>query len=234
MKMQPTQGVSFPRSGYSATYHILRGYFGDAFVYCDADDTRHCGCQSVPCLNPKRMFAKNHDFGLLKSRFDLLKSRFGLRSDPGVPIIPTEHYFIQYRNPVWSITSSFKLYRDRNPNDNSRAGWKQFAFRRIDFWNRFVDKWVLDFPVDAEPPLYCTYEALITDPPARVREILAFFSDGPLNEERVDAAMKKQPIALRNRISEFEFYDPGFFRELEKVASHRLAELNLPSFDEGW
>ena len=35
MKIRPTQGVSYPRSGHAAVFHIAKDYFGDAFIYCD-------------------------------------------------------------------------------------------------------------------------------------------------------------------------------------------------------
>lgn len=221
MRMRPTQGVSFPRSGHAVVYHIARRYFGDALVYCDADnkkDPRMCGCGSVPCINPKRTFAKNHDFTLHRS--------------PGVPILPAERYLIQYRNPVLSITSNFLVHLERSPEENSRAAWERFAFRDVFFWNRFIDKWVLDFPPELEPPLYCTYEALLADPGARVPEIIGFLSDGPLDHDRLGAVMEENPITPRRSLKEFAFYDPVFFRELEEVAALRLAELDLPSFDE--
>ena len=218
MKMRPTQGVSFPRSGHAPVQQIAKRYFGDSFVYCDANNAKHCGCKAVPCVNPDRTFAKNHDFSV--------------RTSPGVPIISSEHYFIQYRNPVRSIVSNFYLYRSNHPDENKRADWEKFAHRDVFYWNRFIDKWVLDFPADAEAPLYCTYEALIADPDARVREILRFFSDGPLDDQAATRIIEKMPISPRNRLAEFEFYDPVFFRELEGVASERLAELDLPSFAE--
>ena len=216
--MRPTQGVSFPRSGHAAIYHIAKRYFGDAFVYCDTNSTKYCGCESVPCVNLARTFAKNHDFSV--------------RTSPGVPIIPSEHYFIQYRNPVRSIVSNFHLYQNKHPDENERADWEKFAHRDVFYWNRFIDKWVLDFPADAKPPLYCTYEALIADPESRVREILRFMSDGPLDEAAAAQIIEQRPISPRNRLAEFEFYDPAFFGELEDAASDRLAELDLPSFTE--
>jgi len=216
MKMRPTQGVSFPRSGHAAIFHIAKRYFGEAFVYCDANNPKYCGCESVPCVNPDRTFAKTHDFSL--------------RSSPGVPIISSEHYFIQYRNPVRSIASNFYLHVNNHPDECKRTHWEKFAVRSVFYWNRFIDKWVLDFPSDAEAPLYCTYESLLKDPEARVRDTLTFLSDGPLDDEAVARVIEKRPIAPRNRLAEFEFYDPVFFRELEDAASERLAELDLPSF----
>ena len=218
MKMRPTQGVSYPRSGHAPIYHIARRYFGKAFVYCDTNNTAHCGCGSVPCVNPDRTFSKNHDFSV--------------HCSPGVPIIPSEHYFIQYRSPVRSIASNFHISVVNDPEKCERKHWEKFAARGIDYWNRFIDKWVLDFPPDADAPLYCKYESLITDPEACVREILTFLSDGPLDEEAVSRVIEKIPISPRDSLADFKFYDPVFLKELEDAAYGRLAKLDLPSFTE--
>ena len=218
MKMRPTQGVSYPRSGHAAIIHIARRYFGEAFVYCDTNNRKYCGCELVPCINPDRTFSKNHDFSVLWS--------------PGVPIISSEHYFIQYRNPVRSIASNFHLFVRNNPEKCERMHWEQFAAREIAYWNRFIDKWVLDFPSDADAPLYCKYESLIADPEARVREVLTFLSDEPLDEEAVSRVIEEMPISPRNSLADFKFYDPIFLKELEGAASERLAKLDLPSFTE--
>jgi len=216
MKMRPTQGVSYPRSGHGPIYHIARRYFGEAFVYCDTNNRMYCGCESVPCVNPARTFSKNHDFSVRRS--------------PGVPIIPSEHYFIQYRNPVRSITSNFQLFLKDYPEKQEWRHWVEFAATGILYWNRFIDKWVLNFPADADLPFYCKYESLIADPETCVREVLAFLSDGPLDEEAVSRVLKEIPISPRNSLENFKFYDPAFLKELEDAASGRLAKLGLPSF----
>jgi hypothetical protein len=208
--------MSFPRSGHEAVYHIAKRYFKDAFVYCDANNKAHCGCETVPCVNPARTFAKNHDFGV--------------KTSPGVQIIPSEHYFIQYRNPVRAIVSNYHLHLKNHPDECERADWVSFAFRGVFYWNRFIDKWVLDFPEDAARPLYCTYESLIAEPEARMKEILTFMSDGPLDDEAAQRILEKLPITPRNSLAAFKFYDPVLFKELEDAASERLAELDLPSF----
>lgn len=214
--MQPTQGVSYPRSGHGPIYNIAIRYFGEAFIYCDFNNKARCGCESVPCINPARTYSKNHDFNVYKST--------------GIAIIPSEHYLIQYRNPVRSIVSRFYLYRNRHPFSFRRASWEKFAFGSITYWNRFIDKWVLNFPSDADAPLYCSYESLIADPEVRVREILSFLSDGPLDEEAVSQVLKQRPISTRNNISQFKYYDTSFFSEIEALASNRLERLGLPSF----
>lgn len=216
--MQPTQGVSYPRSGHAPIWRIAMFYFGDAFIYCDVNNKTKCGCESLPCINPGRTFAKNHDFSVNKTA--------------GAPIIPSEHYFIQYRSPVRSIVSNFYLYRRRHRFEFRRADWETFAFSAISYWNRFIDKWVLNFPSNANAPLYCSYESLIADPEVRVREVLAFLSKGPLDEEAVSRVLEQRPISARNRLSEFRFYDPGFFSELEGLTDDRLTRLDLPPFVE--
>lgn len=67
-------------------------------------------------------------------------------------------------------------------------------------------------------------------PEASVRDVLAFLSDGPLDDQAVARAIEAEPIALRDRLADFEFYDPALFRKLEAAAADRLARLDLPSF----
>ena len=116
-KMWPAQGVSYPRSGHGAVYRIARRYFGEAFIYCDTNNKKICGCESVPCINPERTFAKNHDFGLQNS--------------DGVPIIPSERYLIQFRSPVRSIVSNYYLFRYRKLSRHRKSEWREFALRSI-------------------------------------------------------------------------------------------------------
>jgi hypothetical protein len=232
--MKPTQGISFPRSGHAAVYKILESYYEGCFVYCDIDNNRHCGCRSMPCINPQRTFAKNHDFGL-RYRFILRRRRwFGVTGVAtrfkGDRIRKNERYLVQYRTPVPAIASNFRLHIRRKPHENHVAGWRAFALKDIAYWNRFVDKWILEYPERSRQPLYCSYEQLIAAPEARVREILTYTSKYSLDEERVRYVMKKAPILPRHNLRTFEFSDTGFFKELEALAFPRLERLNLPSF----
>ena len=236
LPMRASQGASFPRSGHGAVRAIVKLYFDDAFVYCDINHTDYCGCESVPCINPKRTYSKNHDFGLRRppkkprGLRQHLEHHFRRRKVGGVPIIPTERYFIQYRSPVFAIASNFKLHLSAYPDHNHRAGWEQYAFKDLFYWNRFIDKWVLGFPARARPPLYVSYESLLADPHARVRDILKFHSVGPLDEDRVEQVLQKAPVVPKHSISKFEFYDPDFFQKMEDATSGRLQKLGLPSF----
>jgi hypothetical protein len=232
--MRPTQGVSIPRSGHGAVCQVARRYFGGTWVYCDAfyvkddegyvkDDegrSRVCGCKSVPCVNPARTFSKLHDFGLLLN--------------PGVPILRSERYFIQYRSPMRAIVSNYLLHVVVFPDECGYRGWQSYAMFEVGYWKRFVEKWVLDFPVSDVPPLYCSYESLLSEPQARMREILTFMSEEPLEDEAVTRIIEQLPkVEPRDRLAEFRYFDPVFFRELEAVASGYMETLGLPSFEDG-
>lgn len=218
--IRPTQGVSYPRSGHEVVYRIARRYFGEAFIYCDTNNVDRCGCETVPCINPKRTFAKNHDFGL--------------RHSDGVPVIPSEHYLIQFRNPVRSIASDYYLFRHAKFSRRKKSEWQRFALDSIEYWNRFVDKWVLNFPADANPPFYCSFESLLSDPHVLIRDVLSFLSEGPLEEDAISQILEAIPIVNKDRLAGFRYYDDGFFREIEARTSGRLARLGLPSFNEGY
>ncbi|MDX1734621.1 MAG: sulfotransferase domain-containing protein [Halioglobus sp.] len=216
--MRKTQGVSIPRSGHAIAFQLSTRYFGDELVYCDSMGARFCGCRQVPCVNPARNFAKHHDFGLRKST--------------GSPVLKDEAYLIQYRNPVHCICSNYQLYLKKHPHELSEKGWRKFACREAYYWNHFIDKWVLDFPANARPPLYVTYEELLGDPLLKAREILAFMSSGNIDEERFDTVMSKIKIESRGSLSAFQYPDHGFFDEIEQMTAQRLAGLSLPRWND--
>jgi hypothetical protein len=214
--MNPAQGVSFPRSGHAIVFHVARRYFGDGLRYCDADGVRHCGCGQVPCADPARTFAKNHDFGL--------------RTGPGVPILPDERYLVQYRTPVRSIASNFMVHIGNHPESNSEAEWRKFALKDIFLWNRFVDKWVLDFPPGARPPLVVEYGSLTAEPEARLLDILGYLAAGPVDEAAALEVIDGLGVEPRDSLAAFEFRDEAFFAELEEAAADRMAALDLGSY----
>ncbi|MDB4348205.1 hypothetical protein OAN12_06720 [Halioglobus sp.] len=214
--MRKTQGVSLPRSGHAVSFQLGMRYFGEEMIYCDPEGTQFCSCRSVPCINQERKFAKNHDFAL--------------RNSTGWAVLKDENYLIQYRNPVHSICSNYQLYLKKNPQETSKKGWHKFAYREIYYWNHFVDKWVIDYPEDARPPLYLTYEELLGSPLAKARQIIEFMSDGPIEEELFDNVMSKFEVKSQGSLAGFQHIDHGFFDEIEEMASQRLAVLALP----GW
>ena len=129
-----------------------------------------------------------------------------------------------------SIVSNFYLHRRRTAKQLKLEDWQRFARNGIRYWNRFIDKWVLNYPSDAAKPLYCNYESLLADPRARSREVLLYMSIDALDEDRLNSALEAVSIRARDRLSSFEYFDPAFFRSLEKAADPRLNQLKLPSF----
>ena len=145
-----TEGVSYPRSGHSALYNILKVYFGSDFVYCADLGEKNCGCGTVPCSNPNLLFSKNHDFSV--------------HSGGGSEIIPEQQYIVQYRNPVRSIISNFRLFLAANPNANAERYWLPYAHSRMTYWINFIDKWAVGLSSENKLLLPISYEKLITSP----------------------------------------------------------------------
>lgn len=231
--MLKTQGISFPRSGHGALYHFLRNYFGQELVYCDpevprghADDTGSlCGCGQVPCENPANTFAKNHDFGLL-------------RRTTSLPIHSDWRYLIQFRNPVRAIVSDFFLHLKNEPRDNHLKRWRSFAFEKIGYWNRFIDKWVLHRKPAGIRRLFrkpatfldVPYRELVGNPQEACRIVINYLTPEPIDEERFQRALDQVQLRPLDRFVGFQFFDPGFFAEIESRTEGRMAQANIPSF----
>ena len=219
--IRPTQGISFPRSGHAVLYHTFLLYFGDALVYCDPDrtDNTHCGCGSVPCINPRNTFSKNHDFGLM--------------SGDGLPISGNRPYLIQYRSPVRSVASNFFLHLLAYPQDHNVIEWRKFACCQIRYWNKFVDKWVFDVFYSDVRLYHCSYERLVFHTETTIDEVLRFVSQGSVDEARMRAVMQAIHPRPLDRLRDFPYYDGAFFSDLEDMTEGRIGRLQLPSFKDG-
>ena len=224
--MIKTQGISFPRSGHGALYHVLRRYFRSELVYCDpevprghADNTGSlCGCGSVPCENPDNTYAKNHDFGLLGG-------------GAGLPVRSDWRYLIQFRSPVRAIVSNFRLRLRSMPQDDTLERWQAFAHQQIAYWNAFMDKWVLRRGDGTY--LDVPYERLIQHSEDACRKVLGFVAAEPGDEARLHDALAFGNLASRDRFADFPYFDQGFFEHLESMAGSRLKQARLPSFGDG-
>lgn len=213
-----TESISYPRSGHGALYHVLRRYFGSQFNYCAPMQTNNCGCESVPCPNPATNFSKNHDFGAYK--------------DDGIVVRPDQRYLIQFRNPVRSIVSNHYLYLAENPEKDSREQWYRFAHKGIVYWNKLIDKWVLEIQHDPDMLMVCPYEELVLHPMATVSQVIAFMTGEEVKKRRLRQVISEVNIRPRNRYVDFPFFDEGFFRSIEELAGPRLEILGIPSFEE--
>lgn len=219
--LKPTQGISFPRSGHAPVFHLIQRYFGDSLVYCDPDNHagKFCACGTVPCVNEYRNYAKFHDFEL--------------RTSKGIDILPDERYLIQFRNPVHSIVSDYHLHKTRNSHiSHTRQHWEEFAVKQIFYWNKFVDKWAINFPNGDVENLQCIYEDLLAAPTEKSREILRFIGVGEIDEARMESILGELKVEQQGNLRGFEFYDPLFFRSLEDRTNGRLPRLGVPDYAE--
>ena len=212
-----TESISYPRSGHGALYHTLKRYFGDQFNYCaPLPQPNHCGCDSVLCTNVKTHFSKNHDFDVYKNG--------------GIEIKPEQQYLIQFRNPVRSIVSNYYLYLAKNPHKASKEEWVAFAHKGIVYWNKLIDKWVIESQHQSKLLMSCPYEQFVTHPRHTVSQIITFMTDEEPDVKQLQQAITQVNIRPLNRIVTFPFFDKGFFREIEELAEPRLEMLALPSF----
>lgn len=220
--MHKTQGISYPRSGHGVLYRALQCYFGDELVYCDPESTianpSLCACGHVPCVNPANTFAKNHDFGLMHG--------------PGLAVLPDRRYLIQFRSPIRSIASNFHLSVARLPDTDNRYGWTTFIYKQIEYWNAFIDKWVLATEGDRRF-LTCRYEDLVSDPFATLRRVIEHVSQEPPSDDRISSFLCKVQVRPLDRLREFDFYDEEFFSRIEALTGDRMTRLGLPPFDRG-
>ncbi len=213
-----TEGVSFPRSGHGALHDILKVYFGANFIYCAGQGKENCGCGTIPCANPHLLFSKNHDFDVLK--------------DEGSIIIPKQHYIVQYRNPIKSIISDYKIFLATNPNENAKKYWFPFAHNKMKYWMKFVDKWAIEIQSEDKYFLPISYEQLITSPEQTVSDVVHFITQQESDKVKLQKAITGANLKPRNRSGGFQFYDKDFFLELESLAGDRLKKLSLPSFED--
>jgi hypothetical protein len=226
--MRQVMGVSFPRSGHNIIHHIFYNYYGDRFIYCDAfnNDGAHCGCRNIPCINPANTFSKNHDFGL--------------KSGKGIPVIDTASYLVQYRTPVRSIASNFKLYqrgrqfRFNLPVLGGQGMWRRFADRQIKLWKSFVNKWAIGLQDSQIDHLDCSYQDLLDFPLETARKAIDFTSLQPVNEARLEAVLNQIAPRPLGRLKDFPFVDHGHFSELESRVQVEMELLKLPSWDSGY
>ena len=188
------QGISFPRSGHEIVWHALRQYFQQPM----------CEYGSV-LEHADYIWARNHDF------------------DGDFPKVQGLRHVIQYRSPVRSITSNYRLHAVNTQKD-SEAHWRAFVEKQVVAWKCFAHKWLIDNGVD--PSLQIPYERLVREPHATLVELFRFMSDEAVDEQRVPSA----GIEPRNSLDRFTYYDEEVFAYIEDRLAAEMVTLAIPSF----
>jgi len=188
------QGISFPRSGHEIVWHALRQYFQRPM--CDYGSVLE---------QPDYIWARNHDF------------------DGDFPMVQGLRHVIQYRSPVRSITSNYRLHA-MNSQKDSLTHWRTFMDKQIVAWKRFAHKWLIDNGLDA--CLLIPYERLVRQPHATLVELFSFMSDDAIDEQR----MPSEGIEPRNSLDRFPYYDEEVFAYIEEQLATEMVMLAIPSF----
>ena len=122
--------VTFPRAGQ----HLV---VGSLFSYFDIPLAKYCEfyscCLKFPCSRPNIFLHKSHDFELLKEQ---------RLPQVTIPIHNKHKYIVGIRHPYDCLLSWYKLevteYHTRN-----EGRFLRYLDDRMNYWKRFVDKWVL-------------------------------------------------------------------------------------------
>ena len=209
--MQYIQHVSFPRSGHHLLARSLRKLFPEAIHYCEF----YGHCRRTPCTDPKTNYQKNHDLHL-----NLARSQAYL-------------YLVQYRNPIEAIVSWYGVHQTRaHPLKrmflpDTEAYWRRFFRAKLTFWKRYVEKWVVD--ARDENVCHVSYHRLLDQPTEellRVAQIV--FADRVVDRARVQTIVDQEQIAPKHTITEFRYYQPEFFAEMEQSVADYLDGLDIP------
>jgi len=205
------QGVSFPRSGHHMLVRFLCEYFGPKFRYCEY----YNDCGKQPCTNSKSNLQKHHDLEL-----DLPKDHF-------------QHYLIQYRHPLYSVTSNYSLYfrglqrqgrlpKDIHVGEEPPKFWRKFAKKDTKRWKRWIRKWVLSND-ELPDALTLVYEDVMRQPQQMFQQVVEYFCPRqPADTHRIAKLTADLSIQPKKRLEDFQHFDAGFFRKLEASVKEEL------------
>jgi hypothetical protein len=222
--------VSYPRSGHHLTVRVLKHYFRDDFKYCQYYN-KTCAdcCQTFPCTDATVSMTKNHDMDLNHCLHT------GLPKQAGVP------YLVLVRNFLEAVVSDFNLFLRQN--DDTADAWHTFSQRKLLFYQRFLQKWVLS--EDGLEKMLVRYETLTTEPLDAFSRIISFFHPpDAVDPERlqriIDEAVledvkptgieiiRKFGVRNRRKLEEFKYYDARYFARLESQLAAELSQLGYP------
>ena len=216
------QSVSMPRSGHHFLIKLLREYYNDKdrgihrMSYCEfynCCSTRPCrlwDTEENPCVDV--LIQKSHDEYL---------RRADKHYEAPVKVSNTGKHIIQFRNPIHSTISDFRLELERlhaggekETDEITRScdltpenRWVHYAERQLDYRTRFLKKWVLENPfLDSEDYYLLNYETLLTKPLDTLGEVLRFTKPSEqVNLSRAKAAFVNRPVKKMRNPMDFEF-----------------------------
>jgi len=207
------QGVSFPRSGHHLLVDFLQHYFACRFVYCEYYHT----CHQLPCANPANNLQKNHDFDL------------------NLPTDGAGDYLLQYRHPLYAVTSNYFLHLSGEPHRGEpfEAGkepiriWHEFAVRDVEWWKVWMRKWILG---NDNPRVWTlAYEDLLHHPVEMLSAAAEYLCPShTADRQRVEFLVEQLQVRAKHALTDFRHFDVAFFRDLEERARDEIEAVGLP------
>ena len=168
-QMLPTINVCFPRSGHRFLRNILSAYFGKEFKFRE----NH---QKTGYSFEEANYIKDHDFGIRNNNI-------------GIQMLPKYRYLIQYRHPLESLVSYFEFFVKHERVTDDRESWNLFFPQQLDYWKRFVDKWLISVPGDMSLSMHSVvYSKLYGDTYSSVEQVINFLTNNqsPINTKRLN------------------------------------------------
>ncbi|MGI9466236.1 MAG: hypothetical protein ACR2OA_03845 [Rubripirellula sp.] len=158
---------------------------------------------------------------LIQKSHDEYLRRADVHFEPPVRVSSAGKHIIQFRNPLHSTISDFRLEQEQLHAECEKATdkfsqtcdltpedrWVHFAERQLDYRTRFLKKWVLENPLlDSEHYYPLNYETLLTRPLDTLAEVLRFAKPNEqVSLNRVKAAFVKRPVKKMRNPLDFEF-----------------------------
>lgn len=150
-----TEIICFPRSGHHWLMSMLEEvYFANRISYCERYE------------HPERMIEQCADTNVQKNH------------DEGgdTPIRSDRRYIVQIRDPLEALPSRWKAHLAREDATelgfiNNEECWRQTMKRWIDYYSRFVSKWIYD---EVPNRLILRYNDLLSDPLGSLRKVVDF------------------------------------------------------------
>jgi hypothetical protein len=174
---------------------LLPGQEEDRFFWCEY----YNHCRRVRCVDPRTTFQKNHDLDLKLPRRD------------------DRYYLVQIRTPLPAIISWYERSLELGWDDgleDTRESWLSFFRQRMEFFARFVDKWVA--PGETDNLIIVAYEQYLEDPIRSLAKVIPFFDPrGELDPQTIRSRawdMQKARIP-----SSFRYYDESLEQTLNSL-----------------
>lgn len=201
IKLNTIQCVSVPRSGHHLLIDMITKYYKSQnipFKYCEY----YTCCKHRPCKKNANI-QKSHDLNIINNNRETVINI----ADCKIPVL------IQFRNPLYNITSDYYLHCKNVKN--TYENWLKFSKIQIIYIKNFLNKWVLSNK-NKENIIFVSYESLLKDTYSILTRIIKIIS--PNHNIDIDILKSITKIIHRSRtLDTFEYYNKQYFNELYNI-----------------